>query len=186
MDDALNAMSKHNSNISILHCVSEYPTQYKNVNLNTIKYLQKNYGQYTIGYSDHTIGIATPLAAVAMGAEIIEKHITIDRLMKGTDQAGSLAIEGISRMIRDIRNLEMSMGKEEIFICDNVAVAKEKLERSVALLKNLKKGDLISEKDLHLLSPGNGLKWAERNKILGRRLNKDIPQDELIRIEDVE
>lgn len=89
-------------------------------------------------------------------------------------------------MIRDIRNLEMSMGKEEIFICDNVAVAKEKLERSVALLKNLKKGDLISEKDLHLLSPGNGLKWAERNKILGRRLNKDIPQDELIRIEDVE
>lgn len=186
LDDALNAMSKHNSNISILHCVSEYPTQYKNVNLNTIKYLQKNYGQYTIGYSDHTIGIATPLAAVAMGAEIIEKHITIDRLMKGTDQAGSLAIEGISRMIRDIRNLEMSMGKEEIFICDNVAVAKEKLERSVALLKNLKKGDLISEKDLHLLSPGNGLKWAERNKILGRRLNKDIPQDELIRIEDVE
>lgn len=186
LDDALNAMSKHNSNISILHCVSEYPTQYKNVNLNTIKYLQKNYGQYTIGYSNHTIGIATPLAAVAMGAEIIEKHITIDRLMKGTDQAGSLAIEGISRMIRDIRNLEMSMGKEEIFICDNVAVAKEKLERSVALLKNLKKGDLISEKDLHLLSPGNGLKWAERNKILGRRLNKDIPQDELIRIEDVE
>lgn len=185
LDDALNVISKHNSDISILHCISEYPTQYKNVNLNTIKYLKDNYGQYKIGYSDHTIGIATPLAAVAMGAEIIEKHITIDRLMKGTDQAGSLAIDGISRMVRDIRNLEISLGVEDIFICDNVAIAKEKLERSVASLHDMKKGDLISEKDLHLLSPGSGLKWAERNKIIGKRLAVDIAKDELITLEDV-
>lgn len=186
LDDALDIMSRYHSDISILHCVSEYPTQYKNVNLNTIKYLKDNYRKYKIGYSDHTIGIATPLAAVAMGAEIIEKHITIDRQMKGTDQAGSLAIDGIGRMVRDIRNLEISMGEEDVFICDNVTVAKEKLERSVALLKNMKKDSLISEKDLHLLSPGDGLKWSERTKILGKRLNKDISKNELIRIEDVE
>ena len=82
LDEALETISKHHDNISILHCVSQYPTEYSNVNLNTIKYLQKNYAQYTIGYSDHTVGIATPIAAVAMGAKIIEKHITLDRQMK--------------------------------------------------------------------------------------------------------
>ena len=71
LDEAISAVSHYHTNISILHCVSEYPTKPTNVNLNTIKYLQKNYGQYTIGFSDHTIGISTPLAAVAMGAEII-------------------------------------------------------------------------------------------------------------------
>lgn len=186
LDDALGVINKYHSDISIMHCVSEYPTQYKNVNLNTIKYLQTNYRQYTIGYSDHTIGIATPLAAVAMGAEIIEKHITIDRKMKGTDQAGSLAIEGISRMVRDIRNLEYSFGIEDVFVCDNVAIAREKLERSVAALKDLKKGDLIYEKDLHLLSPGDGLKWTEKEKIIGKRLVVDVSKDELIYLGDVE
>ena len=95
LDEALEVISKYHSNISILHCVSEYPTKPVNVNLNTIKYLQKNYSQYTIGFSDHTIGIATPLAATAMGAKIIEKHITLDRTMKGTDQKGSLGPDGI-------------------------------------------------------------------------------------------
>ena len=118
LDEALNTISKHHSDISILHCVSQYPTEYENVNLKTITYLQKKYPQYTIGYSDHTVGIATPVAAVAMGAKIIEKHITLDRQMKGTDQAGSLEIDGIYRMMRDIRNLELSFGTEEIKIED--------------------------------------------------------------------
>jgi sialic acid synthase len=152
LDQALDIITKHHSNISILHCVSEYPTQYKNVNLNTINYLKNNYSQYTIGYSDHTIGISTPIAAVAMGAEIIEKHITIDRKLKGTDQAGSLAIDGIERMVRDIRNMEMAIGKEEIFICNDVKIAKEKLERSIATIRDLKAGHLLTERDIHLLS----------------------------------
>jgi sialic acid synthase len=180
LDQALDIITKHHSNISILHCVSEYPTQYKNVNLNTINYLKNNYSQYTIGYSDHTIGIATPIAAVAMGAEIIEKHITIDRKLKGTDQAGSLAIDGIERMVRDIRNMEMAIGKEEIFICNDVKIAKEKLERSIATIRDLKAGHLLTERDIHLLSPGNGYKWSERNYILGKRIANDIAANEII------
>ena len=136
LDEAISAVSHYHTNISILHCVSEYPTKPTNVNLNTIKYLQKNYGQYTIGFSDHTIGISTPLAAVAMGAEIIEKHITLDRRMKGTDQKGSLGADGIYRMVRDIRVLEMSFGKEEIFIEPSVMASRVKLERSIATHKN--------------------------------------------------
>ncbi len=180
LDDALSTINRYHDDISILHCVSEYPTRYENVNLNTISYLKKHYDQYTIGYSDHTIGIATPLAAVAMGAKIIEKHITIDRQMKGTDQAGSLAIDGIYRMIRDIRNLELSFGKEDIFIEDSVASAKHKLERSIASLNALPKGKIITEDDIHLLSPGDGFKWAEKVNVVGKYLTEDLEKDEII------
>lgn len=180
LDEALSVITKYHSKISILHCVSEYPTQYKNVNLNTIKYLKNNYSQYKIGYSDHTIGIAMPLAAVALGAEVIEKHITLDRKMKGTDQAGSLAIDGIERMVRDIRNLEISLGVEEIFICDDVKASKEKLERSIATLRSLKAGSVLTENDIHLLSPGIGYKWAELDKIIGKKLKIDKQINEIL------
>ena len=185
LDNALDILAKSHSNISILHCVSQYPTEYRNANLNTIKYLQKEYGQYTIGYSDHTIGIATPLAAVAMGAKIIEKHITVDRKMKGTDQAGSLGIDGIQRMVRDIRNFELSLGKEEIFIEEAVKGARVKLERSIATIKDLPKGHRIQAEDLHMLSPGDGFKWDEKGQLLGKVLNKAIEKDEIIYPQDL-
>tara|TARA_R110002050_G_scaffold178088_2_gene311328 strand:+ start:13591 stop:14634 length:1044 start_codon:yes stop_codon:yes gene_type:complete len=180
LNDALNVIGKYHNDISILHCVSEYPTKYENVNLKTITYLKEHYGKYKIGYSDHTIGIATPIAAVAMGAEIIEKHITLDRQMKGTDQAGSLAIDGIYRMVRDIRNLENSLGVEKIFIEKSVAQAREKLERSIATIRPLKAGHTIVEEDIHLLSPGDGIKWANKDTIIGKKLIKDLPKDEII------
>ena len=186
LDEGLNMISKYHSDISILHCVSEYPTKYENVNLNTIKFLKKYYPQFSVGYSDHSIGIATPLAAVAMGAEIIEKHITIDRQMKGTDQAGSLAIDGINRMVRDIRNLELSFGKEEIFIEDSVVVAREKLERSIASNKSLKKGHILSEDDIHLLSPGDGVKWSDKGAVIGSVLKSDIAMDEIIYLNNIQ
>lgn len=185
LDEALNLITKSHSDISILHCVSEYPTQYKNVNLKTIHFLRKNYPKYNIGYSDHTIGIATPLAAVAMGAEIIEKHITVDRQMKGTDQAGSLAIDGIYRMVRDIRNLEISLGVEDIFIEDSVSQAKEKLERSIASNKSLPKGHIVSDNDIHLLSPGDGVKWIERDQIIGKKIINKLDKDEIIYLDNL-
>ena len=186
LNEAVEAITRHHEDLSILHCVSQYPTEYKNVNLNTITYLKKNYPKYTIGYSDHTIGIATPIAAVAMGSEIIEKHITLDRQMKGTDQAGSLEIDGIFRMVRDIRNLELSFGKEEIRIEDSVKVAREKLERSIATNKALQKGDIIKPEDIHMLSPGSGYKWSDREEIIGKKLKQALPKDEIIQSEDIE
>ena len=106
LDDALEVITRRHDNVSILHCVSEYPTHPDSLNLRTITYLKKHYPQYTIGFSDHTIGISAPVVAIGMGAEIIEKHITIDRCMKGTDQAGSLGPDGVNRMVRDIRVAE--------------------------------------------------------------------------------
>lgn len=186
LDEALEVITRCHENVSILHCVSEYPTQYKNVNLRTISYLKREYSKYTIGFSDHTIGIATPLAAVALGAEILEKHITIDRKMKGTDQPGSLAIDGIGRMVRDIRNLELAMGVDDILLCSDVINAKVKLERSIASLCDLAAGHVLTENDIHLLSPGDGLKWNQRDLVLGKCLKNDIKANEIIYKESLE
>lgn len=180
LDDALDVITKYHSDISILHCVSQYPTAPSNLNLKTISYLKKHYGQYKIGFSDHTIGISAPLVALGLGAEIIEKHITIDRRMKGTDQAGSLGPEGVYRMVRDIRVAEYWMGTESLYIEKDVMSAKVKLERSVASKRLISKGERISEDDIHLLSPGDGYKWIDKGLVIGKIAAQDIPADEII------
>lgn len=186
LDDALEVITRHHDNIAILHCVSQYPTAPDNLNLRTITFLKKHYGQYTIGFSDHTIGIAAPVAAVGMGAEIIEKHITIDRRMKGTDQQGSLGPDGVNRMIRDIRIAERWLGREELCIDPAVSAARVKLERSIATRRDLHPGDVITEADLHLLSPGDGFKWVERDRVAGCRAKNFIPRNEIVYPKDIE
>jgi len=180
LNDALEIITQYHSNISILHCVSQYPTNPNNVNLNTITYLKKHYSNYSIGFSDHTIGISASLAAAAMGAEIIEKHITIDRRMKGTDQAGSLGPDGVFRMVRDIRLFEMALGKENLYIEPLVNAAKVKLERSIATNRYMKAGEIITDADIHLLSPGDGVKWRDKKLLIGKKLILDIPENEII------
>lgn len=180
LDDALEVISKYHDKISILHCISEYPAHYKHINLRTITWLQEHYPQYTIGYSDHSIGIDIPLAAVALGSKILEKHITIDRTLKGTDQAGSLGPDGIYRMVRDIRCLEMAMGEKRMSVDPAVESARIKLERSIATLRPIKKGERINEEDLHMLSPGDGFKWKEKDQVVGKTAANDIPANEII------
>ncbi|GJQ31294.1 MAG: sialic acid synthase [Ignavibacteriaceae bacterium] len=180
LDTALDIIAKHHDQISILHCVSEYPTKPQNVSLLTISYLIENYPKYIIGYSDHTIGISAPIGAVALGARIIEKHVTIDRKMKGSDQAGSLGPDGVNRMIRDIRITELSMGEKKLFIEPDVIEFKNKLERSIATKRALKAGHIIGERDVHMLSPGDGFRWSELNEVLGKKCLIDIPKDEII------
>lgn len=180
LDDALATITRHHSDIAILHCVSQYPTLPDNLNLNTLRYLLRNYPDYTIGFSDHTIGIAAPAVAVGMGARIIEKHITIDRRMKGTDQQGSLGPDGVNRMVRDIRLTERWLGRDELYADPAVASARIKLERSIATIRDMHAGEIVGEADIHLLSPGDGFRWADRATVIGRRLAKDIPANEII------
>lgn len=180
LDEALEIIIRYHCDITILHCVSQYPTEPDNLNLNTILYLKEHYPQYKVGFSDHTIGISAPVVAVGMGAEVIEKHITIDRYMKGTDQAGSLGPDGVSRMVRDIRICEKWLGSKDLYIDKSVASSKVKLERSIATLHDMKAGDFIKEDDLHMLSPGDGFKWDQLNEVVGKQLVNDIPANEII------
>lgn len=180
LDEALDTITRYHSDIAILHCVSQYPTMPDNLNLRTITYLLRNYPQYTIGFSDHTIGIAAPAVAVGMGARIIEKHVTIDRRMKGTDQQGSLGPDGVNRMVRDIRITERWLGRDDIYIEPSVAAARVKLERSIATRRDLPAGHVITDDDIHLLSPGDGFKWAEKDKVIGAVVTAPIARNEII------
>lgn len=180
LNAAMEVITKHHDEVSILHCVSQYPTDPRNVNLRSMDYLRSNYPNHKIGYSDHTIGISAPVAAVAMGAEIIEKHITLDRRMKGSDQAGSLGPDGVQRMVRDIRLTELAIGTEEIFIAPGIEETRKKLERSIATRKELKAGAVITEEDICLLSPGDGYKWSERDHVLGKKAKETLSEGVII------
>ncbi|MBI4647766.1 MAG: N-acetylneuraminate synthase family protein [Bacteroidia bacterium] len=180
LEQAIDVITRYHSNITVLHCLSQYPADYININLNTILFLKTKYPDYKIGYSDHSIGILMPVVAVALGAEVIEKHITLDREMKGTDHKGSLSPDGIFRMIRDVRNLELAMGEKKIFISDTVINTKKKLERSIATNKSIKSDYIITETDIHLLSPGDGFKWTQRDKVIVHKTKVSINKDEII------
>lgn len=179
IDDAIDNILAYHDKIIILHCVSQYPAYYKNINLLSIPYLKERYN-FPIGYSDHSIGIVVPVVAVALGAEYIEKHITLSHSLKGSDHKCALEPDGLWRMVRDIRNIEIALGSYNKVISNDIDEVKLKLERSVCSNRDIKKGEIISESDIILLSPGNGLSWMERLKVIGKKANIDIPRHELI------
>jgi sialic acid synthase len=184
--ESLNILDTGENEISILHCLSQYPAQYDKINLLSIQDLKNRFGGlHKIGYSDHSIGNHIPLAAVAMGAEIIEKHVTLDRNMKGTDQAGSSEPQEMKELVHNIRTFEMSRGRLEIFKDETTNLASEKLERSLATNKELKKGTIITSDDIHMLSPGNGLKWSDLDRVIGKEVISDISSHTLINEEQL-
>jgi sialic acid synthase len=174
IDNAVEIITKYHENISILHCISQYPADYENLNLLSIPFLKDRY-PYKIGYSDHSIGIVAPVVAVSLGAEIIEKHITLSHALKGSDHMGALEPDGLWRMVRDIRNMETALGEKNKTFSEVVKPYKEKLERSLCSKNQVKKGQKLDEVDLIMLSPGGGLSWDNKDQVLGKPANRDIP-----------
>jgi len=172
--------------LAILHCVSEYPAHCENLNLRSILFLKEQFPNYSIGYSDHSVGIMIPSAAVALGATIIEKHITLNRTMKGSDQGGSLGPEGLWRTVRDIRNLEKSLGRKTKEISPAVLSWKKRLARSLALLVPLSRGQIVLKDHFCMRSPGIGLSWDERRLVIGKMAKRNIPANSLVKKDDFE
>ena len=115
-----------------------------------------------------------------MGAKTIEKHITLNRGLKGSDHAGSLAPDGVFRMMRDLRHLEESLGESKMEKHPSTLPSQQKLERSIAAKRDLKIGEVVTNKDIHMLSPGTGLRWSERGQLIGQRLALGVKKDELL------
>jgi N,N'-diacetyllegionaminate synthase len=177
--DAVEVIQNHQfdiNNITILHCNTEYPTPMQDVNLLAMKTIQNELG-LQVGYSDHTLGIEVPIAAVALGAVLIEKHFTLDRNMIGPDHVASLTPEELKQMVSSIRNIELAIsgnGIKEPSLSEqkNLLIARKSLHTN----KIIKKGQTIKKEDLIMMRPGDGISPMLIEGVIGSLVNKKLPQ----------
>ena len=171
-------------NISILHCNTEYPTPLKDVHLNAMNTIQKKFGT-SIGYSDHTLGIEVSLAAVAMGANVIEKHFTLDRNMEGPDHKASLEPSELKQLVTLARNIDIALGGSVKQPSPSEIKNKVVARKSIHIAHNLKQGHQLVFEDLIMKRPGSGISPMKYDDIIGRTLNKNVLEDHLLKNEDL-
>ncbi|WP_346869911.1 N-acetylneuraminate synthase [Clostridium sp. UBA5119] len=167
--------------ITVLHCNTEYPTPMEDVNLKAMNTIKDNYN-VKVGYSDHTLGIEVPVAAVALGAEVIEKHFTLDKTMEGPDHVASLDPNELKNMVKAIRNIEIALGngikkpsKSEI---KNKGIARKSI---VARIK-IKEGQVFTEENLTVKRPGTGISPMRWDEVVGMTASRNYEEDEMIEI----
>ena len=181
---AVNALYKNGlskENLVLLHCNTEYPTPFEDVNLRAMQTIKECFGTQ-VGYSDHTRGIEVPIAAVALGATVIEKHFTLDRNMPGPDHKASLEPDELKAMVSAIRNIEKALGSAEKKISDserkNIAIAR----KSIVAATNIKNGEVLTEENITVKRPGTGISPMRWEEVLGTTAVRDFQEDELIEI----
>ena len=180
--DAFNVLLKNGASeeqITLLHCNTEYPTPFNDVNLKAMQAL-KNEFNVDVGYSDHTKGIEVPIAAAALGAKFIEKHFTLDRNMKGPDHAASLEPDELKKMVNSIRNVEIALGAQEKKVSRSEEKNKTIARKSIVASKDIKKGEMLTEKNLTTKRPANGISPMEWDSIVGTIANRNYSRDEMI------
>jgi len=166
-------------NITVLHANTMYPTPMEDVNLNAMQTIHKEFG-VAVGYSDHTLGIEVDIAAVAMGASIIEKHFTLDKAMDGPDHKASLEPDELKAMVSAIRNIEKALGRNEKILSPSEEVNINIVRKSIVANQNIKKGDLLTDKNIVAKRPGGGISPMRWDEIIGTVASKDYNTDELI------
>lgn len=181
---AINVLEKNGSGeITLLHCNTEYPTPLKDVNLYAMRIMKKMFGK-KVGYSDHTKGIEVPVAAVALGACVIEKHFTLDKNMPGPDHKASLEPDELGRMVKNIRNIEIALGDGVKRVSEserkNIAIAR----KSIVARRNIQEGEILTEENLAVKRPGTGINPMQWMEVLGTRAVRDFKEDELIEIRE--
>lgn len=182
---AVNALYKNGlskENLILLHCNTEYPTPFEDVNLKAMDALRKEIG-VEVGYSDHTKGIEVPIAAVALGATVIEKHFTLDRNMEGPDHKASLEPDELKAMVSAIRNIEKAVGGDGTKHVSesekkNIAIAR----KSIVAACDIKVGEEFTEQNLTVKRPGNGISPMRWEKVVGTKAKRDFSEDDLIEI----
>lgn len=168
--------------ITVLHCNTEYPTPFNDVNLKAMQRIAETLN-VKVGYSDHTLGVEVPIAATALGACLIEKHFTLDRNMEGPDHKASLEPAELKQMIQSIRNIEQALGDgikiPSVSEIKNKSIAR----RSIVAAKNLEAGHIIREQDITAKRPGNGISPMNIPSVIGKILKKSIQEDEQLTYE---
>lgn len=174
IQDALAACKRAgNEQVALLKCTSAYPAPVEDANLHTMVDMQKRFGVVT-GLSDHTTGISVPITATALGAKIIEKHFILDRTIGGPDAAFSLEPQEFKQMVTEVRNAEKALGRVTYQLTDKIKNSRM-FSRSLFAVKDIKKGDVITEENVRSIRPGNGLAPKYLPDILGKTAMEDIP-----------
>ena len=182
IEEAIGVLNVNGANdITILHCTTEYPAPYKDVNLRVMKTLKDRFG-YPVGYSDHTSGIEVALAAVALGATVIEKHFTLDRNLPGPDHKASLEPNELKAMVSGIRNIELSLGSTEKIVSDVELQNRIVARKSIVAKTAIKTGELFDEDNITTKRPGSGLSPMKWNEIIGTKATRNYEEDELIEL----
>lgn len=169
-----------NENLCVLHCVSVYPAEAASINLNNIVTMRQLYEGLPIGYSDHTIGIETPIAAVALGAPIIEKHFTLDSKRIGMDNQMAMEPDDFRRMILSCDLAWRSLGGYQRTVSDDELTQRSNMRRSIVSKRIIRAGEVIREEDLDFKRPGDGYSPSEINRLIGKKAAHDIEFDEVI------
>jgi len=168
-------------NISLLHCNTQYPTPMRDVNLLAMNQLRSlNPGM--VGYSDHTVGIEVPVAAVAIGARIIEKHFTLDKSLPGPDHRASLDPDELTAMVKAIRNIETALGDGIKRVSESERPNIEVARKSIIASRDIKAGEILTEENLTVKRPGNGVSPMSWDKVIGTRAIRDFKADHMIEI----
>lgn len=182
VDAALDVLKTNGSDkITLLHCTTNYPTPMADVNLNAMLTL-KEHCDCPVGYSDHTKGIEVPIAAVAMGAVVIEKHFTLDRNMEGPDHKASLEPDELEAMVKAIRNIELAMGDGVKAPSESEKANISVVRKSIIASKKIKAGEILTNENLTTKRPGTGINPMRWNEIIGKKAVRDFEEDELIEI----
>ncbi|EHG9256212.1 N-acetylneuraminate synthase [Campylobacter upsaliensis] len=180
IEAALEILRKNGTkNITLLHCNTEYPTPFEDVNLNALKTLKEAF-KLEVGYSDHTEGIVASLGAVALGAVVIEKHFTLDKTMEGPDHRASLEFEELKALCKGIRELEKALGSGIKKASKSEAKNKIIARKSLVAKREIQKGEKFSEQNLTTKRPGSGISAMRYEEYLGKRALKTYKKDELI------
>lgn len=169
------------ADITLLHCTTQYPTPYDAVNLRAMDAL-RTLGCGGVGYSDHTVGVEVPVAAVAMGATVIEKHFTLDKNMAGPDHRASLSPDELKTMVAMVRNIERALGSGEKTVADAERPNIEVARKSIVAARDIKRGEVLTEENITVKRPGNGVSPMLWDSVIGTRAVADFAYDELIRI----
>ena len=172
-----------NKNIILLHCTSNYPCPFNEVNLKAMQTLAFTF-KLPVGYSDHTLGVEVPIAAVAMGAKIIEKHFTLDKNLPGPDHKASLEPNELKKMVKAIRNIEKALGDGIKKPNDSEIEIMKVARKSLIATKDIKSGEIIKESDITIKRPGTGILPKFKDIVIGMKLINDIKQDETFRWEN--
>lgn len=182
IDSAVNILldeGLQRENLILLQCTTEYPAPMEEINLKVIETLRNKF-DLKIGISDHSKGISVPIAAVALGACLVEKHITLDRNLPGPDHKASIEPNEFKRMIKGIRDIEKALGDGIKKPSNNEEKNKNIIRKSIVAIKEIKEGDLFSYENLGCKRPGYGISPMEINKFLGKKSRKSFEKDEMI------